>query len=96
MAELLLHIGDSPTSSWHDGDIMQAVRDYDALRVHAELIVRERSMFKTDALPALKKTYEAITRGKNRVLPVEEDLEEWWERADHAGGINRASCEQFP
>ena len=96
MDELLLHVGDSPTSSWRDGDIMQAVRNYDALRVHAELIVRGRGAYQGTVLPSLRSAYESITRAKNQVLPEEDDLLDWWNKARRKAGLDLARFERFP
>lgn len=96
MAELLVHIGNATTNPWQDGDVVQAVRTYDCLRVHAETISRGRSVDVGAAQSALKLEYDKYTKDKGVQLPSEADLSLWWDKAEAEAGLNRTNFETYP
>ncbi|MCH8967315.1 MAG: hypothetical protein IID43_06520, partial [Planctomycetes bacterium] len=70
--------------------------DYDALRVHAEMLARGRMRGLTaSARSVLWPKWMRITGG-NRRLPSDLALSEWWDLAEPTGRIDRANFLDFP
>ena len=95
-AELLIHIGNSSSSARRDGDIVCAMRQYDALRTHAELTVRGRGRYRGPKLRQLQRAYDDITRRAGRTLPREDDLIGWWGLAERETDLRAADHRRFP
>ena len=95
-AELLIHIGDSSSSARRDGDIVSAMRQYDALRTHAELTVRERGRYRGPKLRQLQRAYDDITCRAGRALPREDDLIGWWDLAEREADLRAVDHGWFP
>ena len=95
-AELLIHIGDSSSSTRRDGDILCAMRQYDALRTHAELTLRGRGRYRGPKLRQLQRAYDDITRRAGRTLPREDDLIGWWSLAERETDLRVADHGRFP
>lgn len=93
MAALLIQVGEG---KFGDGGIIIVRRDYDALRVHAEMLVRGRMPGLTaSARSVLWSKWMRITGG-NRRLPSDADLSGWWDMAGPVGRVDRADFRDFP
>ena len=93
MAGLLIQVGEG---KFGDGGIIVVRRDYDALRVYAEMLARGRmSGLTASARSVLRSKWMRITGG-NRRLPSELGLSEWWDLAEPTGRVDRADFLEFP
>ncbi len=94
MAELLIQVGEG---KFGDGGIIVVRRDYDALRVHAEMIARRRNdlLLPPKEQRRLLNRWQEITRG-NRRVPSESDLAAWWTLAEGRPGLRRSDFLEFP
>lgn len=95
--ELVLHIGNATTNAWRDGDIIAASRTYDALRTHAEVIIRGRgSVRDAGHVATLRVAYDKLVNLTDHVMPDEPDLADWWVLCESLTGLVRSSFESFP
>lgn len=93
MPALLIQVG---PGKFGDGGIIVVRRDYDALRVHAEMLARGRMPGLTaSARSVLWPKWMRITGG-NRRPPSDLGLSEWWDLAEPTGRIDRADFLDFP
>ena len=96
MAELLIHIGNAATNPCQDGDVIEAMRTYDCLRVHANTISQGRGIDVGAAQSTLKLEYDKYTKDKGVQLPSEADLSLWWDKAEADAGLDRTNFETYP